>query len=103
MFASRVIQRVAARVPQAKKFSAAAPIRDGVFREKSFGETWLGDKGAYPVMSISVLGAIACTTFGLFYLMTSPDARLATGGSRSRMFRADIAQDYIKEDVDVCK
>ena len=103
MFPSRFIQRVIARAPQAKKFSAAAPIRDGVFREKGFSETWLGDKGAYPVMSISVLGAFACTAFGIFYLWTSPDARLATGGSRSRMFRADIAQDYVKEDVDVCK
>ena len=103
MFASRVLQRVAARVPKAKAFSHAAPVRDGVYRPKNFKETWLGDKGAYPVMSISVLGALACTAFGAFYLLTSPDVRIATGGSRSRMFRADIARDYIKEDVDVCK
>jgi hypothetical protein len=103
MFTSRVFQRVASRVPKAKAFSQAAPIRDGVYRPKNFKETWLGDKGAYPVMSISVLGALACTTFGVFYMTTSPDVRLTPGGSRSKMFRANISGDYIKEDVDVCK
>jgi hypothetical protein len=103
MFASRVLQRVASRVPKAKAFSHAAPVRDGVFREKSFKQTWLGDKGAYPIMSISVIGAVACASFGAFYLSCSPDVKLSPGQSRSRMFRADIADEYIKEDVDVCK
>ena len=102
MFASRVIQRVAARVPKAK-FSHAAPVRDGVFREKSFNETWFQDKGAYPVMSVIVFGVFACTSFGMFYLTSSPDCKLAPGQSRSRMFRADLSDEYIKEDVDVCK
>ena len=103
MFASRVLQRVAARVPKAKALSHAAPIRDGIYRPKTLKETWFGDKGAYPIMSISVIGACACVTFGVYYLSTSPDARLAPGQSRSKMFRGNIAEEYIKEDVDVCK
>ena len=102
MFTSRIFQRVSTRVPK-RGLGQAAAVRDGVFREKSFKQTWLMDKGAYPVMSVSVLGIIACSSFGAYYMATSPDCKLATGGSRSKMFRLDIANDYIKEDVDVCK
>ena len=103
MFSSRVIQRVVTRGSQVKKLSQTAPLRDGIFREKTFSEIWFHDKGAYPVMSISVIGALACVAFGAFYVTTSPDVRLTPGKSRSRMFRGEISEDYLKEEVDVCK
>jgi hypothetical protein len=103
MFTSRVLQRVASRVPKAKAFSQAAPLRDGVFRPKNQKDIWLGDKGAYPIMTIAVIGSCCCVAFGAFYLTTSPDAKLSPGSTRSKMFRGDIAHEYMKEDVDVCK
>lgn len=103
MFSSRALQQIAKRVPKSRPLSSAAPVRDGVFREKTTKGIWLGDKGAFPIMSITVVGACCCASFGVFYLLTSPDVRLTPGSSRSKMFRADIAHDYIKEDVDVCK
>ena len=90
-------------MPKSRALATTARVRDGVFREKTFKETWFEDKGAYPVMSIIVLGSLACTIFGGYYMVTSPDVKLVPGGSRSRMFRVDIANDYVKEDIDVSK
>eukprot|EP00353_Schmidingerella_taraikaensis_P000111 CAMPEP_0185595534 /NCGR_PEP_ID=MMETSP0434-20130131/78776_1 /TAXON_ID=626734 ORGANISM="Favella taraikaensis, Strain Fe Narragansett Bay" /NCGR_SAMPLE_ID=MMETSP0434 /ASSEMBLY_ACC=CAM_ASM_000379 /LENGTH=84 /DNA_ID=CAMNT_0028223609 /DNA_START=30 /DNA_END=284 /DNA_ORIENTATION=- len=83
--------------------SRASAARDGVFKEKTFKEAWFSDKGAYPCMATFVFGLGFCSSFGAYYLSTCPDAKLVTGYSRSKMFRGALSDEYLKEDVDVCK
>jgi hypothetical protein len=54
-------------------------------------------------MATFVFGLGFCSSFGLYYLNTCPDVKIVTGYSRSRMFRGALKDEYIKEEVDVCK
>ena len=58
---------------------------------------------AYPVMFVSVFGAVFCSSFGAYYLFKSPDVKLVPGASRSKLFRGDLSDLYLKEDIDVSK
>ena len=61
------------------------------------------DFQAWPCMSTFVFGLGFCSSFGFYYMWSSPDVRLVTGRSRSKMFRGALTDEYIKEEVDVCK
>ena len=54
-------------------------------------------------MSIIVLGIVCGTGMGIYMMSTSPECKLLPGGSRSRMFRGELADEYLKEDVDFRK
>jgi hypothetical protein len=64
--------------------------KSGVYRQKSFVETWASDKGAWPVMGTFGIMVTFVAGFGLWYMATSPDVRLI-GNRRNQFLRGELA------------
>jgi hypothetical protein len=65
-----------------KRFaSSSSSSGSGEFKQKTFKEVWLGDKGAYPIMA--GIGFCICYTSSnsLYYLIKSPDVNLTKSKS----------------------
>ncbi|TFJ88048.1 hypothetical protein NSK_000402 [Nannochloropsis salina CCMP1776] len=63
-----------ARVQQRRTLSTSVP--SGVRYGKSFGATWLGDKGAWPVIGIIGGALVFCGSFISNKIMFHPDVRI---------------------------
>lgn len=102
--ATTSFKRVVATMTKGKNLSShAMQIEKGIFHEKTIKEAWFLDKSTYPVLAIIPIGLSGAAVAGLHYLLTSPDVRLVPRRSRSKMFRGELADEYLKEEVDVSK
>jgi hypothetical protein len=59
-----------------RKLSSTVEHNSSEFHKKSWKESWLGDKSTYPLLVAIIFSFTISSGYGIYYLVTSPDAKV---------------------------